>query len=255
MVVLVYDQSRYEYVEGVFKDLLQESSDLTDFSEDSFFIPFINKFKKRSIGYDSYLDEKFGELRAPKRVNKEETANNNLASQEVISLYGKSDEYNCLSQLVGQFDSGDNIIWAISEDGAILIGEEINRQGHPTLTKFKPARIAGEIHPKDGKFYLNSKSGRYSSDYENSNKYLLNAAERFKEIFPSNEIEAKTYLPKPLSKISLLDEKVKSILNANLSSYIQLKQLYPLLRSRGVSAAHKEAMSMIKSWSMKKNNN
>jgi hypothetical protein len=75
-------------------------------------------------------------------------------------------------------------IWVISIDGALIIGDEHNNCGHPTLTNFKSARIAGELHYQEGKWIINAKSGRYSSNYgSKSNEYLGNARLRFLEVF------------------------------------------------------------------------
>ncbi|WP_143048475.1 hypothetical protein [Burkholderia sp. WP9] len=80
-------------------------------------------------------------------------------------------------------DTGSYLIWAIAQDGALLVGKEINRMGHPCLTGFKPARIAGELKRTPEGWVINSKSGRYSGDYTNAPELLGNALRRFQSIF------------------------------------------------------------------------
>ncbi|WP_175221401.1 MULTISPECIES: hypothetical protein [Burkholderia] len=74
-------------------------------------------------------------------------------------------------------------IWAIDHDGGLIIGEEIDKMGHPCLTGFMPARIAGELKRTSTGWTINSKSGRYSGDYRNVDELLINALLKFKTIF------------------------------------------------------------------------
>ncbi|WP_219575200.1 hypothetical protein, partial [Vibrio parahaemolyticus] len=70
-------------------------------------------------------------------------------------------------------------------------------KGHPTLTGFKPSRIAGELKRSHSGWFINSKSGRYSTDYSNTNELLRNAVEKFKDIFRESRksITAEFYNP------------------------------------------------------------
>ncbi|MHC8262700.1 hypothetical protein ACYA53_20470, partial [Klebsiella pneumoniae] len=81
------------------------------------------------------------------------------------------------------------LIWAIAHDGALLMGIEFENQGHPLLTGFKPARIAGELFLKDGEYYINSKSGRYSRGYANTDTLLCNAIKKFRSTFSEEKIQ------------------------------------------------------------------
>lgn len=79
------------------------------------------------------------------------------------------------------------MIWAIANDGALLLGKEINGKGHPSLTGFKPARIAGELRLVAGeKWVINSKSGRYRGDYskQDTKIYLNKVISKLESIFP-----------------------------------------------------------------------
>lgn len=91
------------------------------------------------------------------------------------------------------FASGDvdNLIWTVSLDGDLLIAAEYDRRGHPSITGFKPARIAGEIRrPTKGKSLLiNVESGRYSRDYINRAQLLGNAKKSFERYFPEQTFE------------------------------------------------------------------
>ncbi|CAR46847.1 hypothetical protein NFF84_04075 [Proteus mirabilis] len=69
------------------------------------------------------------------------------------------------------------------------MGIESDNQGHPCLTGFKPARIAGELLLKDGKYYINSKSGRYSRGYANTEDLLCNAINKFRSTFSEEDIQ------------------------------------------------------------------
>lgn len=108
-----------------------------------------------------------------------------------------------IGELVGRFDEPGLIylIWAIAEDGALLIGEEVYVEiegndepcGHPSITRFKPARIAGERLKVEGGWVINSMSGRYSGDYHNSSKLLENALMRFRAYFPKDEFAIEAF--------------------------------------------------------------
>jgi hypothetical protein len=82
-------------------------------------------------------------------------------------------------------------IWAIDEDGTLLIGEEVPvgaklpdgyqpKLGHPTLTEGGPARVAGELKYENGEWTINNNSGRYSSHADRGPDKLSNAADLFK---------------------------------------------------------------------------
>ena len=177
-----------EYFDLVIKKPLEIfSEDTQSLESDHHFLSSIAKsLKEKQSSYYQYLDSQYGEPRAPKRINEEEANEHMLHSQHPRIYYGRSEDK--LEEKFEDVISGKTPfkIWVITFDGALIIGDERNKLGHPTLTDFKSARIAGELHFREEKWVLNSKSGRYSSDYgSESNNYLDNARLRFLEIFPS----------------------------------------------------------------------
>lgn len=175
-----------EYFEIVVKQPLSTHLENTQLLEsDHHFLSSVAKpLKEKQNNYYQYLDFKYGEPRAPKRIKEEEVSGNRLYEQIPHIYYGRSDDI--LSDKFEDLTSGKTKfkIWVINIDGALIIGDEHNNCGHPTLTNFKSARIAGELHYKEGKWIINAKSGRYSSNYgSKSNEYLGNARLRFLEVF------------------------------------------------------------------------
>jgi hypothetical protein len=182
--IIRYDTESSQLALDAFLGLLNADEPLPDDSEHNFLSAFINSLQKKENNHFDFLNTQFGELRAPKRLNASEIHNSKLQNQSgVIKNYGATG--NSLSQVFPDIKKCDHtfMIWAISEDGALLIGEEVNDKGHPTLTGFKPARIAGELKRDVDGWFINSKSGRYSTDYDDSNKFLRNARSKFLEIY------------------------------------------------------------------------
>ncbi|OAT47178.1 hypothetical protein M997_1705 [Proteus hauseri ATCC 700826] len=160
------------------------------FRENSFIVSFFSFLMTMDYNYTNYLDETYGRLRAPSYLKPEEYLGGKITGNKTSKIYyGRTNK--TLKEITA--DLKNNIensfmIWAITDEGALVIGEEINNNGHPSLTGFKPARIAGELFIKDEVYYINSKSGRYSRDYSNPNNLLKNAINRFKEIFPDDDL-------------------------------------------------------------------
>jgi hypothetical protein len=154
-------------------------------SNSHFYGSFLKYIKPKGENLSSYLDNRYGELRAPRYIKSEETLDGNIVNNGHVEKFYHSTE-KTLEEYFPDLEV-DNpqsfMLWTIADDGALLIGKEINGKGHPTLTGFKPSRIAGELLLTNNGWQINSKSGRYSSDYVNKNALLDNAAERFKDIF------------------------------------------------------------------------
>jgi hypothetical protein len=136
-------------------------------------------------------------LRAPQYLKNEEITHYEKEGQDVGKYYGSQD--SSLSDL-HPIKDGENLIWAISNEGALLIEKEIGDRGHPSITGFKPARIAGELYKECNIWKINSKSGRYSKDYNEPDQYLQNARIKFKEIFrmSDSDISYDTYRQRKL---------------------------------------------------------
>lgn len=193
---IIYESKYYSEVvfETMKKIIKMEpfSSIISSFkSDEHFFNSFIKKINENSGSYSHYLDVNFGKLRAPKSLKAGEFLGGVVNENETTRIfYGKSDvtlESVC-SKLIDN-DEDSFLIWAIGDDGALLIGMEVGDNGHPSLTGFKPARIAGEIKRVNGVLSINSKSGRYSRDYKNANDLIKNAVGKFKSIFQENEFK------------------------------------------------------------------
>jgi hypothetical protein len=160
----------------------------TDHESDNhnFLSSFIRKLKFKNDGYQGYLNDKYGMPNAPRKIKSSEILNGNLPERTDIKIYyglvNKKIEHD-FPELMNTENSGDYRIWVISIEGALILGEEKNGMGHPTLTGFKAARIAGELRYFDGWWEINAKSGRYSKNYANSRSLLKNALEKFREIY------------------------------------------------------------------------
>ncbi|HHQ4312025.1 TPA: hypothetical protein ACSP7Z_002670 [Serratia fonticola] len=152
----------------------------------------ISKLNAKNISVDVWLDYTYGKLRIPKYLKAEEfNAEGITHNASVKKFFGVADI--TLSEFMKKAppnkDGHPQIIWAIAHDGALLMGIEYKNQGHPLLTGFKPARIAGELFLKDDKYYINSKSGRYSRGYTNTEDLLCNAINKFRSTFSEEDIQ------------------------------------------------------------------
>lgn len=166
------------------KQIIENDEDLPDFDTNSFYGQFLKYLKPKPDSLEAYLDKTFGELRAPKYIKESEMGRGDILSSSVDRYYASVEK-----KLEEQYpdiicDNADSfLIWTISSEGVLLIGREEDGKGHPTLTGFKPSRIAGELKRSQNGWFINSKSGRYSTDYANTDELLENAVEKFKDIF------------------------------------------------------------------------
>ncbi|HSQ43240.1 MAG TPA: hypothetical protein VLM37_13250 [Fibrobacteraceae bacterium] len=119
--------------------------------------------------YTETLDGQFGMTKCPPYIKSREREQDTIRDQEAWVLYS-TDPDVLLTQ-------GIKYIWAINQDGGLVFGQESLNElddfgGHPTLTQGAPARIAGELEYKDGKWHINSRSGRYSYSYSDEERQL-----------------------------------------------------------------------------------
>lgn len=153
---------------------------------ETFYKEFIRSLRSNEEDYFTSLDKRFGNLRAPKYLKIKEVSefDDILVNESVVKIYSytnKKLDYYCQDIKEGKVDY---MLWAISEDGALLLGEEIEGQGHPCLTGFKSARIAGEIsYSHENGWKINAKSGRFSGDYLKKDEYLSNVVSYFNSLF------------------------------------------------------------------------
>ena len=194
--LLEYNPKNCIAILAYYQKLIASKKRLPQSNKENFLSALILALKPKEPDAFTYLDKQYGEPRAPKRLKKEEVTNSQLQTQSNIKKrYGR--EQCCLNKAFpNQQADGSFLIWAISLDGALLIGEEVGNKGHPTLTGFKPARIAGELRKTNNGWFINAKSGRYSRDYENVEALLNNAKEKFLEVFNEHdpqELEIKLF--------------------------------------------------------------
>jgi hypothetical protein len=184
VAIIEYQEDSRKFLNDYFSSLPVEKK-MSPESPKNFFRSFVMSLVKRNSGYPEYLDKKYGEPRAPLRLNEDEVQQNKLQVQDGLKRhYGRADKSltDDFSSLVEE-DNSSFKIWVISFEGELLIGEEVGSKGHPTLTGFASARIAGELRRIKGGWSINSRSGRYSSTYHNSNELLENARGRFLEVY------------------------------------------------------------------------
>lgn len=139
-----------------------------------------------------YLDKSYGGLRAPQYLKADEFSGGQITGNSSMQRHYESNKHtasasNFLFCELIENDKDSHLIWAIADDGALLIGKEMEGIGHPCLTGFKAARIAGELHKTaNERWGINCKSGRYSGDYrfEDTQIYLENVLNKFQDIFP-----------------------------------------------------------------------
>ncbi|MCS4296355.1 MULTISPECIES: C39 family peptidase [Acinetobacter] len=187
------------------KQISAKDKTLPEIDAKSFYGSFLKYLKPKAESLSSYLDKTFGELRAPKYIKTSEMDRGDILNSKVDKYYSSiknrlEDKYPNM-----EVDNPESfLIWTISSEGVLLIGHEEYGKGHPTLTGFKPSRIAGELKQTRNGWVINAKSGRYSTDYSNTHELLANALEKFKDIFPNSRdaISADFYKPKKVSVVS-----------------------------------------------------
>lgn len=198
VAIINYDKGKFDLVTGGLDKFRAFDSPNERFSGKHFWRSFLSCIKPPGQSYEAYLDEQYGELRAPITLTKAEVERYSDSQGDRYEFYGETDEHlDDINEKLG----GGQLIWAISSSGSILVGvetiEDGEKLGHPSITGLKAARIAGEINLEKDKWFINSKSGRYSGDYDEPNVLLEKALQKFKEVFykQRESIEAKYYTP------------------------------------------------------------
>jgi hypothetical protein len=153
---------------------------------EKFYVSFLRRLKRPEKSLMEHLDKTYGELRAPSYIKAAEIAGGDVNHNDTtMCLYEATKvSLDSIYPHIATDGSADPLIWAISHEGALLIAEEKSHQGHPCITGMKPARISGELLRTNTGWVINSKSGRYSKDYQNTGELLINVLEKFKAIFP-----------------------------------------------------------------------
>lgn len=185
--IFIEDKYSSDAILSIFKQyaLSPLSEKISDQQNLNFYGSVLKFLRKKDSNFSEYLDTTYGELRAPKYLKLDEFSGGRININESMKRYYDSIDVS-LDSLFPDVIENDNdsvAIWAIAHDGALLIGVEVGQKGHPTLTGFKPARIAGELRKTSNGWGINAKSGRYSGDYRNENDFLTNAMRKFQSVF------------------------------------------------------------------------
>lgn len=176
-----------------FKGYVEKRKSLEDRAgQQDFFSSFLRRLEKENDTFSAYLDSTYGQLRAPRYIKADEFDENGLRENDQKVIYydlssGKTLEEEFADLIIS--DPNSYRIWAINRDGNLLVGKETKGMGHPCLTGFEPARIAGELKRTENGWLINSKSGRYSSDYSDVGELLENVVKKFKAIFTIKSAE------------------------------------------------------------------
>lgn len=191
--ISIYNEEIFTEIRDLFREMQIHDTDSTnedDHDKKNFIESFIRNLQDKNDGYFGYLTQKYGALNAPRKIKSGEIHNGDLPIRtDLKRYYGRNDRklQDDFPDLFTAPSNGKFKIWVISADGELIIGEEIDDMGHPTLTGFKSARIAGELRYDGTTWTINAKSGRFSKNYPNSDELLLNALGRFKEIYNLEE--------------------------------------------------------------------
>lgn len=158
-----------------------------------FYQSFLACLREKEESLDDYLDDTYGALRAPIKLKAQEFLGGKISTNPTRQVLRDPVRLK-VSELHERFSEPGVVylIWAIAADGALLIGEEIYLDiegrdepcGHPSITKFRPARIAGEMWRVDDSWHINPWSGRYSGDYDKLEELLENVLLKFQSFIP-----------------------------------------------------------------------
>ncbi|PTS71998.1 hypothetical protein DBR33_02810 [Stenotrophomonas sp. HMWF022] len=180
--VYVQDATRF----GAFLSALETvvpKVDLLAGKEINFFGSFMRRIAHRKDSWGEFLDKAYGAPRAPMRLKPEEIKSGDIRANPNLRKYYEAVDKTLEEEFSGLVAVGGFLIWVIDHEGTLLVGREDGLQGHPTLTGFKPARVGGELKRTESGWTINSKSGRYSNNYEDAAPYLDSALRKFQAVF------------------------------------------------------------------------
>lgn len=166
--------------------------------DEHFYSSFLKLLAKRDEDYASYLNVTYGALRAPKKLEESEiTVEGKGANDTAIEWFDPKADERTLIRLYHEVVSSPeekNLIWAIGKDGSLFVAVDLKdpKRGHPSMTGFQAARIAGEMwwrrpSEKGGVWGVNHGSGRYSFDYAKPQNLLTNAITKIASFFPDDQ--------------------------------------------------------------------
>ncbi|HHL2168718.1 TPA: hypothetical protein ACQ3YX_001067 [Pseudomonas aeruginosa] len=194
-----------------------------------FFQSFLRRLTEDDESIETYLNKTYGEVRAPLYLKGAEFKGGGgeiFRSPTAKPLYDAPGVK--VAKLHKEFSkrTTEYLIWAIARDGALIIGKEhveevdgvLEKCGHPSITGFKPARIAGEMWKTPSGWELNSKSGRYRGDYVNSEALLENALNKFRAFFPGENFAVKPPLEGPEAVVGPCAALLKEVCSSKATS-------------------------------------
>ncbi|MGJ7579780.1 hypothetical protein ACSFA3_06320 [Variovorax sp. RHLX14] len=187
--VRVYDSEEFQFVFEAIRRYPHLGTEDPFLKADwGFIASFARKLQDKDQGLTEHLNKTYGDLRAPAYFKPLELQNGVIQKNSTSKIFYEPTEKSIAELFPINFSADveekeNCLIWVITYDGALLIGKEVDQMGHPCLTEFKPARIAGELHYIDKKWRINAKSGRYSKSYRNSGELLKNALRKFQNVF------------------------------------------------------------------------
>lgn len=159
-------QQAWGYVDECIRDRIWQRYKITEEEPREHIGAFVKFFGKASN--ISSLNTYYGPIGLPRRSLKQgETDDTNGIAQRVDTHTVRRGD----AAANWSFLSEEKLyIWVINEEGDIVIGEDVNKdgdfKGHPTLIDGRPGRIAGELHTASttrvGKWVINLKSRAYS---------------------------------------------------------------------------------------------
>jgi hypothetical protein len=160
----------------------------TNRSRDDFFASFMRRLRPSKHGLQDHLDETYGAPRAPRYLKVQEVRDSDTVENKNVRRFYEPSDKTLEEEFPALVAADDKsfMIWVIDHEGTLLIGEEIESVGHPSMTGYKPARIAGELKRTSTGWSINCKSGRYGANYSNRDELLKNALRRFQSVFPGS---------------------------------------------------------------------
>ncbi len=158
-------------------------------TEQQFYSSFLIALKRRDDDYESYLNAKYGALRAPTRLEESEVGPDGEGVNRTACNFFDPPGMSLSSRFANVVEEhkDKNLIWAIGRDGSLFVAEDLKspKLGHPSMTGLQAARIAGEMwwDAESGRWGVNWESGRYSRDYATPDVYLENALTKIASFF------------------------------------------------------------------------
>ncbi|QKG67053.1 hypothetical protein HP062_16525 [Pseudomonas sp. B14-6] len=207
--IYIHDLLLAELILGAFEEQKSWPGDVDD---EQFYSAFLKALKRRDDDYVSHLNQAYGALRAPKRLEDSEVSATGEGKNPTLKhrFDPQADTLVSLFTDVVADPTYRNLIWAIGRDGSLFVAEDLKipvKLGHPSMTGLQAARIAGEMWRRgeglEASWGVNYMSGRYSRDYATPDTYLTNAIRKIASFFPDDRFHKEDPPPVAISPASL----------------------------------------------------